>query len=328
VENADLKPAAMKFAIRRKCAAYRSNLIGIKAYEDCSWSADNELFTLREPSMSWLQYTLGTIAVVAVIVYFGLPPSLRAMGFHPHYEMPEFDLAGHRALIVTTSHGTLGDTGRATGVFGSEMTVPYYAFLDAGLEVDIVSIKGGEIPVEPWSMSWPMATPEDRRFKSDAAAMEMLLNSRSVAEVDPDTYDVIFIAGGWGAAYDLAQSAELAKVITSANANGTILGSVCHGALGLLNARDVDGSPLIEGRRVTGVTNKQVEELGIQITPMHPESEMRATNAVFQADTRWRDFFATHTVVDGNLVTGQNQNSGYETAHRILDLLAERASDQ
>lgn len=278
--------------------------------------------------MSWLRYALGTIAVLAVIIYFGLPLTLRAMGFHPHYEMPEFNLAGHRALIVTTSYDTLGETGRATGVFGSEMTVPYYAFLDAGLEVDIVSIEGGEIPVEPLSMNWPLATDEDRRFRSDPAAMEMLLNSRAISEVDPDAYDVIFLAGGWGAAYDLAQSAELAEVVTRANANGAILGSVCHGALGLVNATNLDGSPLIEGRRVTGVTDKQVEELGIQITPMHPETEMRATNAAFEAETRWRDFFATHTVVDGNLVTGQNQNSGYETAHRILDLLAERSRDQ
>ncbi len=278
--------------------------------------------------MSWLRYTLATIALLAVVIYFGLPPTLRAMGFHQHYEIPAFDLAGHRALIVTTSHDTLGETGRATGVFGSEMTVPYYVFLDAGLEVDIASIEGGEIPVEPWSMSWPLATPEDRRFRDDPAAMEMLLNSLPISEVDPDAYDVIFIAGGWGASYDLAQSAELAEVITSANANGAILGSVCHGALGLVNATDVDGSPLIEGRHVTGVTDKQVAELGIEITPMHPETELRATNAVFEAETRWRDFFATHTVVDGNLVTGQNQNSGYETAHRILELLSERPIDQ
>jgi len=278
--------------------------------------------------MSWLRYTLGTIAVLAVVIYFGLPPTLRAMGFHPHYDIPEFDLAGHRALIVTTSHDTLGETDRATGVFGSEMTVPYYAFLDAGLKVEIVSIEGGEIPVEPWSMSWPLATAEDRRFRSDPAAVEMLMNSRSVSEVDPEAYDVVFLAGGWGAAYDLAQSAELAELVTRANANGAIIGSVCHGALGLVNARAVDGAPLIEGRRVTGVTDKQLDELGIQITPMHPETELRGTNAVFEAETRWRDFFATYTVVDGNLVTGQNQNSSYETARRILDLLAERASDQ
>jgi putative intracellular protease/amidase len=31
---------------------------------------------------------------------------------------------------------------------------------------------------------------------------------------------------------------------------------------------------------------------------------------------------ATHVVVDGNIVTGQNQNSGYETAHRVLEMLA------
>src|SRR6056297_1316942 len=216
--------------------------------------------------MSWLRKILVIGALLAAVIYVGLPPTLRAMGFHPHYDIPEFDLAGHRALIVTTSHDTLGETGRATGVFGSEMTVPYYAFLDAGLEVDIVSIEGGEIPVEPWSMSWPLATAEDRRFRGDPAAMEMLRNSRSIASVNPDVYDVVFMAGGWGAAYDLAQSAELAEVVTMANANGAILGSVCHGALGLVNATDVDGSPLIEGRRVTGVTDKQVEELGIQIT--------------------------------------------------------------
>ncbi|MDD7909999.1 type 1 glutamine amidotransferase domain-containing protein [Pseudovibrio exalbescens] len=274
--------------------------------------------------MSWLRYSLGIIALLAVAIYFGLPPTLKAMGFHPHHEIPEFDLAGHRALIVTTSHDTLGETGRATGVFGSEMTVPYYVFLEAGLDVDIASIKGGEIPVEPWSMSWPLATPEDLRFKKDPAAMAMLRDSLPITEVDPSAYDVIFLAGGWGAAYDLAQSDELAQVITKANAQGAVLGSVCHGALGLVNAQNTEGSPLIEGRRVTGVTDKQIKELGIEITPLHPESEMRSMNAVFEAETAWRDFFATHTVVDGNLVTGQNQNSGYETAHRILELLAER----
>ncbi len=272
--------------------------------------------------MSLLRNIIGIFVLLAVIIYFGLPPSLRVMGFHPHYEIPGFDLAGHRALIVTTSHATLGETGRATGVFASEMTVPYYAFLDAGLEVDIASIKGGEIPVEPWSMGWPLATPEDRRFKNDDAAMGKLGNSIPIDAIDAEDYDVVFLSGGWGAAYDLAQSSDLAEVVTKANANGAVIGSVCHGALGLVNAKDVDGTPLIAGRRVTGVTDKQIEELGIQMTPKHPETELRAANAVFEAETSWRDFLATHTVVDGNIVTGQNQNSGYETSHRILELLA------
>jgi len=64
---------------------------------------------------------------------------------------PEAQPEGRRALIIATSHDTLGDTGKKTGVFASEMTAPYYAFLDAGMEVDVVSIKGGAIPVEPMS---------------------------------------------------------------------------------------------------------------------------------------------------------------------------------
>ena len=112
-------------------------------------------------------------------------------------------------------------------------------------------------------------------------------------------------------------------MVTAANADGDVIGSVCHGALGLVNAMDTDGTPLIEGRTVTGVTDAQIDQLGISITPKHPESELRAANANFESGTAFRDIFATHVSVDGNLVTGQNQNSGAEAAHRMLEILAE-----
>lgn len=271
----------------------------------------------------WLNVIIG-IAAFMLIVYLGLPSVLHALGLHPSYDIPPFDLKGKRALVITTSHDTLGETGRATGVFGSEMSVPYYAFLDAGMEVDIASIKGGEIPVEPYSMGWPLATPEDRRFTADSAAMAKLKNSIPVSQIDPTTYDVYFMAGGWGAAYDLAQSPTLAALITDANANDKVLGSVCHGALGFINAKAEDGSPLIEARNVTGVTDRQIQQLGIEVTPLHPEREMRKVGANFESQTAFVDMAATHVVVDGNIVTGQNQNSGYETSHRIMEILANR----
>lgn len=94
-------------------------------------------------------------------------------------------------------------------------------------------------------------------------------------------------------------------------------------AAGKWDAMDTDGTPLIEGRTVTGVTDAQIDQLGISITPKHPESELRAANANFESGTAFRDIFATHVSVDGNLVTGQNQNSGAEAAHRMLEILAE-----
>jgi len=272
--------------------------------------------------MSWTIATVFNLLLFSVATYLLLPGSLREMGLHRHYAIPDFDLKGRRALIICTSHDKMGDTGKATGAFGSEFTVPYYAFINAGMDVDMASIKGGEIPIQPWSWTWPLVSSDDHRFMADNDAMGKLKNSKPIARINPNDYDVIFLAGGWGAAYDFAQSNELAELITKANATGKILGSVCHGALGLVSAKGVDGSPLVKGRRVTGVTNAQINAFGIAITPKHPETELREAGGIFEAQHAVRDYFATHTTIDGNLVTGQNQNSGYETSHRILEKLA------
>ena len=272
--------------------------------------------------MAGLIVALIVFFLTIAIAVFNLPAILRAMGLHRHYTIPDFDLSGKRALVVCTSHGKLDPTGRDTGAFGSEFTVPYYAFINAGLDVDMASIKGGEIPIQPYSWSWPLACDDDKRFMADPEAMAKLNNSIPIAEINPDDYDVIFMAGGWGAAYDLMQSDVLADVVTRANAQGKILGSVCHGALGLCSARGIDGELLVKGRRVTGVTNSQINTFGIAVTPKHPEEELRKSGAIYECQHAFRDPFATHTTIDGNLITGQNQNSGYETSHRILEKLA------
>ena len=274
-----------------------------------------------------------TVVLAAIsLIYWGLPKALNTFGLHPHYDMPAYDLSGKRALIVTTSHGVLSedvagkeadkDT-KATGVFGSELSIPYYALLDAGITVDIASIKGGDIPIEPNSMGWPLAAAQDKRFKKDAAALAKIAHSIPINQIDASKYDVVFMSGGWGAAYDLGRSAELADVVTKANAKDAVIGSVCHGALGLINAKAKDGASLIAGRNVSGLTDLQVKQLGIDITPMHPETELRKAGANYESNTAFQDMFATHVVVDGNLVTGQNQNSSAETVHRILEILSQ-----
>jgi putative intracellular protease/amidase len=267
-----------------------------------------------------------SLAALLVLMVAFLPQLLSLIGYHPNYDQVAYSLSGKKALIVTTSHRTLGASiddieGVETGVYPSEMTIPYYEFLDSGLQVDLASIKGGEIPLEPIGARWPLSSHQDQRFFDDQEAMNKLQNSAPISEVDFLEYDIIFIAGGWGASYDVATSELLGEKITAANAEDILLGSVCHGALGFRLAEEVDGSPLVAGKNVTGVTDKQVEELNIEITPYHPETELRKLGANFQSETTFRDFFASYVAVDGNLVTGQNQNSSGETAQKLLELL-------
>ncbi len=258
------------------------------------------------------------LILLGVLVYFGLPYLLTLLGLHPHYHGRKFDLRGKKALVITTSHGTLGASGKPTGVYASEMTVPYYQFLDANMEVDVASIQGGAVPIEPFSLRWPVITAADKRFLNDADYQHKIKHSRKIDDLDFTEYAIVFLAGGWGAAYDLGYSTVLGEKLTAAYRHGAILGSVCHGALGLLNVKDEEGKPLLVGLHVTAVTDKQVREVGINITPQHPETELRKAGAKFHSKTAFRDFFADLTVVDGRIVTGQNQNAGAETAQKML----------
>ena len=275
---------------------------------------------------------LGILLSLLVVVATALPTILHAAGLHPDHEGAQVDLPGKRALIITTSHSVLavpGETeGPETGVMASEFTHPYYSFLDAGMDVDMASIQGGQIPIDPQTLSYVIRSPEDERYLNDSVAQTKVRNSLAIADVDISQYDIVFISGGWGAAYDLAQSPVMATKVSEAyyGERTAVIGGVCHGVLGLVNAKDKEGNTLIAGRRMTGVTDKQVKELGIEITPLHPETELRKAGALFESQTAFRDLFATHVVVDDEqrFVTGQNQNSGLETAHRMMQVIADR----
>jgi putative intracellular protease/amidase len=287
-------------------------------------------------SMKKLLAATAVLIAVIVVLLLSLPTILHKAGLHPEYDGPTVDLPGRRALIITTSHGVLaapGETaGPATGVFGSELTHPYYTFLDGGMDVDVASIRGGEIPIDPQSFYFMIRSSEDERYLKDTVAQAKVKNSIPVADVDIGQYDIVFLSGGWGAAYDLAQSPELAAKVSQSyyGDKSAIIGGVCHGVLGLVNARDRNGELLIAGRRMTGVTDKQIKELGIELTPLHPETELRKAGAVYESQTAFRDAFATHVTVDDErrFVTGQNQNSGLETAHTMMRILKERHASE
>ena len=265
------------------------------------------------------------IPILALVLLVAcLPLILRGLGLHRPYAGRQFALHASHALVITTSHAVLDETGKPTGVFASEMTVPYYQFLDAGMQVDVASIQGGVIPIEPSSLRWPIRTPEDSRFLRDPDFQAKVRDSLAIENIDFTRYDLVYMAGGWGAAYDLGTSEALGQKISQAYAADVILGSVCHGALGFLLATDRSGNPLVQGRHMTAVTDKQVQELGITFTPMHPERDLRAAGALYESETAFRDMFASHVVVDGTLVTGQNQNDGAEVAQRMMELHEKR----
>lgn len=236
-----------------------------------------------------------------------------------------YNLRGKRALIVATSHDKLGaescTTCKSTGAASPEMTVPFLIFRDAGVDVTIATIEGGDVPIDSVAKFY---THWDTAFWGDASAVAATKGTQPVSAVNFTDFDLVYMVGGWGAAYDLGYSEALGRGVTAAFAAGKVLGSVCHGALGFINALKPDGSLLVKGTVMTGVTNRQVQQLGIgKITPMHPEEELVKRGALYKASRGiLTDIDQSLVVEDGNIVTGQNQNSACETAQKMLDKLA------
>lgn len=223
-----------------------------------------------------------------------------------------------KILIVLTSHGVIGETGHPTGVWMEELTTPYYAFIDAGAEVDLASTAGGQVPVDPNSMAENDRPESVARFLDDARAMEKLKHSLNLDHLAADPYDAVFLPGGHGTMWDLPESAALADLLTAAFAEGKVIAAVCHGPAGLVNAKDVEGRPLVAGRKVSAFTNSEEEAAGLtHAVPFLLETRIRDLGALYE---RGPDF-QPYAVRDGRLITGQNPASSARVAQLVLEAI-------
>src|SRR4029077_18169016 len=100
-----------------------------------------------------------------------------------------------KILMVLTSHDTLGNTGRKTGIWLEEFAAPYYTFFDAGVELTLASPKGGQTPIDPKSDRPENQTPATTRFKQGPAAQRVLANTVKLAALRSEDFDTIFYVG-------------------------------------------------------------------------------------------------------------------------------------
>jgi putative intracellular protease/amidase len=223
-----------------------------------------------------------------------------------------------KILMVLTSHDQLGDTGRKTGFWLKEFAAPFFVFRDADVQPTLASPKGGQPPIDPKSDLQENQTPAMVRFKKDESAQKTLAHTVKLAEVKAQDYDAVFYVGGHGPLWDLAESPVSIALIESFYNSGKPVALVCHSP-GVLHRVSYQGAPLVKGKRVTGFTNQEEEEVQLtKVVPFLVEDELKRLGAVFEKVPNWQPF----SVVDGRLITGQNPASSTSAAQELLKLLA------
>lgn len=221
-------------------------------------------------------------------------------------------------LIVLTSHGALGDTGKKTGFWLEEFAAPYYVLLDAGAAITLASPNGGRPPLDPASDVQDAQTDDTRRYKGDADARAALANTIKLSDVDMAAFDAVFYPGGHGPLWDLAEDPVSIHLIEYFARSGKPIAAVCHAPAIFRHTKAANGKPLVSGRNVTAFTNTEEAAAGLtDVVPFLVEDMLVANGAVYSKRADW----ASHVVVDGKLVTGQNPASSKDAALALVTLL-------
>jgi len=232
-----------------------------------------------------------------------------------------------RILIIASNPTTSKTTGWPIGFWYSELVHPYWAFTEAGFEVEIRSPDGGALQADGYS------DPEDASgysaedilslgFKKSPHTAKLLQDTKSIDDVNPGPYDAVFVVGGQGPMYTFRGNTKLQALIARFYEAGKVTALVCHGTCALLETKLSNGKLLVEGKTWTGFADSEEDFadsfVGKRIQPFRIEEEARKLKGTnFVVDQRFRRF----AVRDGLLVTGQQQYSGTAAAELVIQAL-------
>jgi putative intracellular protease/amidase len=224
-----------------------------------------------------------------------------------------------KILMVLTSHDKLGNTSKKTGFWLEEFAAPYYAFKDAGAIVTLVSPLGGQPPLDPKSDTSDAQTEATQRFKADVAAQDALAHTLKLSEIAAGDFDAVFYPGGHGPLWDLAEDAASIDLIEFTLAAGKPVALVCHAPGVLRHVKTLDGSPIVQGKAVTGFTNTEEQAAGLtEIVPFLVEDMLVQNGGNYSKVADWQPY----VLKDGLLITGQNPASSAPAAKQLLEQLS------
>lgn len=247
---------------------------------------------------------------------------------------PSNPLHPKRIAIVIANPTVSTTTGWPVGFWWSELTHPYYAFHEVGYDVEIFSPAGGACEADG------MSDPRDASgysasdlismgFISTPSLAALVRTTRPVSELDVARFDALVVAGGQAPMFSYAQATDLHAKFVAFYEAGKLACALCHGVAVLRYAKLSTGEYLATGKTVTGFANVEedfaddaVWSMGAlprdkHLMPWRIEDELKLLGANFVQGGRWRGF----AVRDGNLITGQQNFSGAETANLVIETL-------
>jgi putative intracellular protease/amidase len=245
------------------------------------------------------------------------------MGSRSEEQTTARDIKG-KILVIVTNAGEYEKVGMRTGLWLGELTHFWDFAEEAGFSMDIASPSGGRIPLDPESLVHEVLSElgTEKRYR-DRRYMDLLENTKKIANINVEDYDAIYLTGGHGTMFDFRQSKALETLMARFYEAGRIVSTVCHGATGLLNVNLSNGEPLIKGKKVTGFSwPEEIIAKRDDAVPFNLEEELKKLGADYSKAGKP---FEVHVIEDGRLITGQNPGSARAVAEAVIRRLKTKA---
>jgi putative intracellular protease/amidase len=241
-----------------------------------------------------------------------------------------------RVAIVLSNPAVSTTTGWPVGFWWSELTHPYYAFTEKGYQIDLFSPAGGKCEADAMSdprdpSGYSSSDLISMGFIATPALATMVNSTKPVKDIKVADYDAIVVAGGQAPMFSFKDASDLHAKFVEFYEAGKISAALCHGTAILRYAKLSNGEPLAKGKTVTGFANVEEDfadnavwsmdllSRDKHVMPWRIEDELKSIGANYVQAGLWRGF----AVRDGNLITGQQNFSGAETADAVIRALGE-----
>ena len=193
-----------------------------------------------------------------------------------------------KILIIVSNTEDMGDPEKHfAGNNLWEVAPPYHIFVSHGYKVDFVSPTGGKVPFSMDPLGISSYTIKYENFNDNVE------NSLTPDLVDYKSYKAVFIGGGYGPLFDVANNKNLLSIIANIYENGGIVGGCGHGPGAFANVKLSNGEYMVKGKKVTGFPNsteitKNWAKEGT-LLPVMLENQLRENGGLFQSKSDLND---------------------------------------